>query len=251
MKNHSKILTQASLLQSFQSLELRNPYHLPDFQPAVFELKTYTNRVRSIALAFFILGLIAISTTSSFQLWQLQPSIAAENALLELVQGLFLLLALGVQGVRAYSAPKLGLIRDIRSGLALFALLLFLREMDIDKIGVSTHWALAEQMLRGIALLLTLRFILHVTRRREVIMSNLANIFWSPTLLVSLLGCLFYTCGWPFDKELFTINKGLSVWLEETLELKCLFIVVMCRLYRRCKIDCSKTKRVVILMARL
>jgi hypothetical protein len=226
MKNNINTFAQSSLLQSFQSLELHNPYHLPDFQPFSFELKAYSNRIRSIALAFFILGLLAISTTSSFQLWQLQPSISAENALLETAQGMFLLLTASLQGLRALTSKNSGLERDIRYGLALFALLLFLREVDIDKIGISPHWALLEKTLRGVALLLTLRFTVHLFNRQKVIMANLARLVWSPTLLVSLLGCLFYASGWPFDKELFNIDKSLSLWYEETLELNaCLLLL--------------------------
>ena len=219
-------LAHMPLLQSFQTLELRTPYHLTDLQPFSIELMSYTQRVQFIALAFFIAGLLAISTTISYELWLYNPLVTAENALLELAQGGFLLLAAVVQGVQASRTSTPGLQRDIRVGLALFAFMLFLREVDIDRLGASAYWDVLEKGLRALALLLMLGFIVHMSRRFKTVLRNLGRIFLAPTVVISAIACVLYAAGWLFDKELFSIDKGLSLWFEETLELNaCLLLL--------------------------
>lgn len=218
-------LSQLPLLQNFPKLELRSPYHLADFQPFSLELMSYTRQIRAIALTFFIVGIMAISSTLSFEAWQLNPAIVLENHLLELAQGGFLLLAALFQGWRAFNTHNPGLKRDIRIGLALFALALFLREVDIDKLGSSAAWDALEKILRVVAALMILSFTWHMSRRIKLVMRNLNQILLSPTVILTFLACLLYACGWPFDRELFSIDKGLSQWFEETFELNaCLLL---------------------------
>src|SRR6187402_2327693 len=105
MKNRLDLsFTHTPLLQSFPTLELRSPYHRSDFQPFSLELRSYTNQIRNLALTFFIVGLLAVSSTLSFEAWQLYPRVTAENALLELTQGSFLLLAAVFQGALAFNS---------------------------------------------------------------------------------------------------------------------------------------------------
>jgi hypothetical protein len=207
------------LLQNFPTLELRSPYHLSDFQPFSLELMSYTSKIRTLALTFFIVGLLAISSSLSFEAWQLAPHVTAENALLELAQGGFLLLAAMFQGLRAFNSHDSGLKRDIRLGLALFAFALFLREVDINKLGDRATWGAVENILRASALLMMLGFIFHMSRRIKSFIANISKILLAPTVVLSVSACVLYACGWPFDRELFNIDKGLSKWFEETLEL--------------------------------
>lgn len=238
MKNFLKSsLAQLPLLQSFPRLELRTPYHLSDLQPFSLELMSYNNRVRSIALTFLIIGLLAIATTLSFELWQINPLVTAENAGLELGQGAFLVLAAIIQGVRAFTSHESGLKRDIRVGLALFAFALFLREVDIDKLGASAAWDVLEKVLRVIALVMILGFALHMSRRIKLVLRNFSKILLAPTILISILACVFYACGWPFDKELFSIDKSLSLWFEETFELNACLLFFSAGLASNIKTD--------------
>lgn len=228
------------LLQSFSTLELRTPYHLADFQPFSLELMSHTHRIRAVALAFFIIGLIAISSTLSFEVWRLNPRVTAENALLELTQGCVLFLAALIQCVRAFSAHDSGLKRDIRLGLALFAFTLFLREVDIDKLGSSAAWEVLETLLRALALLIILGFILHMSRRMKMVRRNLGKILLSPTVTVAALACAVYACGWPFDRELFNMDKSLSLWFEETFELNACLLFLCASLLSNIKTDVVK-----------
>lgn len=61
---------QMSLLQSLPALELHAPVNQIDLQPFSPEHINYTNKVRAIALAFFIIGLLAIGGTLCFEVWQ-------------------------------------------------------------------------------------------------------------------------------------------------------------------------------------
>lgn len=243
MKNPLKTsLPQMPLLQSFPTLELRSPYHLSDFEPFSLELMSYTNQIRVIALTFFIVGLLAIVSTLSFEAWQFNPTIVRENALLELAQGGFLLLATFFQGWRAFNTHESGLKRDIRNGLALFTFALFLREVDIDKLGSSDLWGALETTLRVIALLAILGFAFHASRRVKVLMRNLGKVLLSPTVILSTLACMLYACGWPFDRELFSIDKGLSQWFEETLELNACLLFFCASLMGNIKNNVVKIK---------
>jgi len=220
MKNLFKnSLAQMPLLHNSQSDQLRSPYHRTDFQPFSLELMSYTHQIRVVAAVFFIVGLLAISTTLSFEAWLLNPQVTAENSLLELIQGGFLVLTALVQGARAFSTHSAGLKRDIRLGLALFAFALFLREVDIDKLGSRETWGLIETTLRAFAVLMILGFALHMSRRIKLVTRNIGKILLSPTVLLSMLACVFYAGGLPFDRELVNIDKSLSKWFEETLEL--------------------------------
>ncbi len=241
MKNTFKSsLTNMPLLQSFPTLELRSPYHLSDLQPFSLELMSYTNRIRTVALAFFIIGLLAISSTLSFELWQLTPQVTAENALLELTQGGFLLLAALLQSLRAFHTHDSGLKRDIRLGLALFTFALFLREVDINKLGSSDLWNALETILRVIALLMILGFTLHMSRRIKLVTHNIGKILLSPTVMLTMLACVLYAGGWPFDRELFSIDKSLSLWFEETFELNACLLFFCASLMGNIKTDVVK-----------
>src|SRR5690606_18098345 len=70
-------------------------------------------------------------------------------------------------------------------------------------------------------------FIVHMLQRTKILLRNFKRILLAPAVVISLLGCVFYICGWSFDKELFNIDTGQSVWIEETLELNaCLLFLV-------------------------
>lgn len=241
MKNRLDLsFTHAPLLQSFPTLELRSPYHRSDFQPFSLELRSYTNQIRTLALSFFIIGLLAISTTLSFEAWQFNASVTAENALLELTQGGFLLLAAVFQGVLAFNSHASGLKRDIRLGLALFAFALFLREVDVNKLGDRNTWGLVENILRASALLMILAFTFHMSRRIKLVTANINKILLAPTVMLSVIACVLYACGWPFDRELFNIDKGLSKWFEETFELNACLLFLCAGMVGNIKTDVVK-----------
>lgn len=243
MKNTLKSsLANLPLLQSFARLELRSPHHLSDLQPFSMELTGYTNQIRTVAFAFFIAGLLAISTALSFEAWQLDSKVTAENALLELAQGAFLILTAVIQSLRAFNKQESGLKRDIRLGLAMFAFALFLREVDIDKLGASSAWKTLETVLRALAALAVLGFALHMSRRIKLVVRNLGKILLSPTIVLSFLACVLYACGLPFDREYISIDKDLSKWFEETFELNACLLFLCAAMASNIKTDLVKVQ---------
>ena len=227
MKNKcSDALASMPTLQNLSGVELDTAHYFPDFQPLPFELSRHIEHLRSVALAFLIAGLLAICTTLSYELWQSNPLVTAEGSLLESAQLAFLLLATLVQIGRALISRTSNLQQIVGVGLALLTFALFLRELDINKLGGGTNWDTLENVVRTIALVMILVFAWHASHRIKLIMHNIDKILLAPTILISLLACLLYACGWPFDKELINIDKSLSLWFEETLELNaCLLLV--------------------------
>lgn len=202
----------------------------------------YAPRIKVIALAFCLFGLLVLSSALSFYTWQLDPTAIKENALLELVQGSFLLLASATQGWRAINAHEAGLKRDIRIALALFVFALFLREVDIDKLGSSAIWETLETLLRALALVMILGFLWHISRRIKLVVRSIVKILLAPKVGISVLACVFYACSWPFDRELFAIDKELSQWFEETFELNACLLFFCASLMSSVKNDVVKIK---------
>lgn len=233
-------LSQLPVLQGSTIPELCSFYPQPDALPVLQEPASYTNWIRTLALIFFIVGLLVISSTLSFEIWQLNPGITQENASLELTQGGLLLLAALIQCTRAFSQYDSSLQRDICLGLALFTFMLFLREVDIDQLGMSALWSTLENTLRILALIAVLFFVTHMIRRIKIIRGSLNKIFRAPIVNITIVGCLLYACGWPFDKELLNVDKGLSLWIEETFELNACLLFFCASLISNIKKDPTK-----------
>lgn len=222
-------LTRPALLQNtrlqntpFQgtpAMELRARHHNYLAQPFSMELVDYDDQIRTIALAFFIVGLVAITSSLSFEAWLLNPAIIKKNALLELAQSMFLILAALLQAWRAFNTQESNLIREIHRGLALFIFALFLCEVNEEFISSSMLWNLLETTIQLITLLAIFGFAMHMSRVIKLVTGNLTQILLSPTILLSIIACVFYVCSFPFHRELFAMNKNLAKWFEETLEL--------------------------------
>lgn len=173
------------------------------------------------ALAVLIGVVMLLVSAASFELWQYySPAIAYENGLLELGQDFFLLVAFVTALVR-YRPIRFNETLDshIFLGLTLFSLAFFLREVDIDKIGSSALWPIAEKTLRVIATVSLLGFIFSVLRKSKLFLRNFASIIAAPVVVLTIIAGLLYVCSWPFDKKMFAIDKGISQLCEEVIEL--------------------------------
>lgn len=212
-------LTRPSLLRDIPSLEPRVPYYAYDLPSFSQELVSYGDQIRTIALVFFIVGLMAISSALSFEAWRLNPAIIMENALLDLAQVAFLFLATLLQAWRAFNTQASSLRRDIRLGLALFTFVLLLREVDMNILGGNVLLSSLETILRLGALVAIIGFAIHMSNRIKLVTDNLGQILLSPTILLSVAACVFYAGSLSFNRELFEMDSNLSKWLEETLKL--------------------------------
>lgn len=172
------------------------------------------------ALAALIGVVMLLVSAVSFELWQYSPAVAFENGLLEMGQDFFLMIAVVTAFLR-YRSVRFSESLDgyIFLGLSLFSLMFFLREVDIDQIGSSALWPIAEKTLRAIAAVLLLGFVFSVLRKSKLFLRNFASIIAAPVVMLTIVAGLLYFCSWPFDKRMFAIERGFSQMCEETIEL--------------------------------
>ena len=172
------------------------------------------------AVAILIAGILLLVSSISVYLWQYIPDIASENGLLEVSQDIFLSLAFVTAFLRYWSIRcDQSLNNTVFLALTLCSLAFLLREVDIDKLGSSPLWSVAEKVLRGIAAVPLLGFIFSVLRKTKLLWRNLASILTAPVVILTILGGLLYISSWPFDKKMFAMDKGLSQLCEEIIEL--------------------------------
>lgn len=172
------------------------------------------------AAALLIAGILLLVSGISFYLWKYIPDIASENGLLEVGQDIFLSLAFVTALLRYWPIRcEEGLSSTVFLALTLCSLAFLLREVDIDKLGSSSLWPVAEKVLRGIAAVALLGFIFSVLRKIKLLLRNLASILTAPVMILTILGGLLYISSWPFDKKMLAMDKGLSQLCEEIIEL--------------------------------
>lgn len=179
-------------------------------------------------LLWLCLTLAAINLVS-YSLWTSGAISAAETGQLEAGQSIFLLLACLLHSYHSRANKMCFIARYGHCGLALFCFALFLREMDIDKMGHIENadlWRALELMMRSLTLVGFLVCGKLFLKHPRINILHVKRFLSTPTAFFSLCGCVTYLCGWPFDKLLFGIPDAVSVWAEETVEFDaaCLFL---------------------------
>jgi hypothetical protein len=178
----------------------------------------------------FIFAILIVISLTSYWLWSLGVNTTDENGLLEFGQDVFLILACAMSAYRYKGATTI-LYRFVYSGLMIFCFAILLREIDIDKIGVSPIWEVVETFARGLALVALLVYLFFMIKKFRGLREGIPDILTSPIFLLTLIGCLSYIGGWPFDKLIFLDSaRDLAVAIEETLELNAtlLFFFASC-----------------------
>lgn len=210
-----------------------------------FELNDFFGQNVSSKLmgqVFLVLVLMALVSTLSFQLWQHNAAIAEENALLELTQGVLLIFASCTLGARAWLARASdNLNKVIFLTLAFFFFAMFLREVDIDKLGRSPSWVGVERVIRSVAVLAIGAFMLSLLPKMKVLLANFFTMVKTPAVVITILACFLYAWGWFFDKEMFPISKSLSRCVEEIIELNACLLFALAALARGMAIRATKT----------
>lgn len=167
-----------------------------------------------LAIAILLVSLL------SYLGWKLNPMIIAEDHFMEWAQALLLLFAFAVHAWKAIKLPPSSIEFLVRSGAGILALALALRELDIDKLGTSDIWAVAELVLRGTALTMLVAFLAFSAIRLPGIWRNRSPLVRMTTVRWTFFGCLLYVASWPFDKGLvFSFMRDYAYFLEEMLEL--------------------------------
>lgn len=194
--------------------------------------------IKKIVFVVLIPCAMLLLSILCFQLWQQRPTIAQENDLLELGQSGFLLLACATLALRAGRIQaRENLNKPVFAALGLLTLAMFLREVDIDKLGTSPVWALAEKVLRGIAAIAVLNFSFSLLPKIKLLLRNVGKILQTPIVMLAVLALVLYICSWPFDKRIILVNKPLSQFIEEIIELNACYLFALAAFARGVKQD--------------
>ncbi len=154
----------------------------------------------------------------SWLLWRRDVTITEENRLMENLQVLFLLLGVGFHLLRCCQAEALA-ARLGHVCLGLLCLSLAARELDLREVLVAPFWRSVEfgsRVVLGIGwVLLSLRVLL----KTRQLWPQRGSMLLSTTSGLTAVAVALYLTSWFFDKQVFPINKHLSQFIEESIQL--------------------------------
>jgi hypothetical protein len=149
--------------------------------------------------------------------WVAWPDTAAEDQWLEWVQVLLLLVT---AAVHARSAGRSAWPAVLHAGLGLLTLSFAVREVDIDRIGSSPNWLLAERVIRAGVGVLWLWWGWRMWRRAPAVRALWPGVLREPWLQLMLIAGALYVASWVLDREMLPLVRDLSRFLEEVVELQ-------------------------------
>lgn len=149
--------------------------------------------------------------------WIVLPQTAAEDQWLEWVQVLMLL---ATAFLHARSAGRSAWPAVLHAGLGLLTLSFAVREVDIDRIGSSPNWLLAERVIRAGVGVLWLWWGWRMWRGVGAVRALWPGVLREPWLHLTVIAGALFVGAWLADRELLPIAKDLSRFLEELLELQ-------------------------------
>ena len=149
--------------------------------------------------------------------WFAWPDSAAEDQWLEWVQ---VLLLLATALLHARSAGRSAWPAVLHAGLGLLTLSFAVREVDIDRIGSSPNWLLAERVIRAGVGLLWVWWGWRTWRRVGAVRALWPGVLREPWLHLTVIAGVLFVAAWLLDRELLPLAKDLSRFLEELVELQ-------------------------------
>lgn len=168
-----------------------------------------------------LLLLLPVTGIGSFLLWRNDVSVAFDNHLMEGAQAGFLLLACLVHFYAARSQSQVGAVGFYtRIFLGFLCIAFAIREVDIDQLGEAPFWQALEQTVRTVVGSLFVFYLLYLLGRIPLFWREKVKLLHWSLVQLSLLGCVFYLLGWPFDKKLLAdLSELQSQFIEEMFEL--------------------------------
>jgi hypothetical protein len=164
-----------------------------------------------------VLGVLLVLGVLGGLSWLVMPDTAAEDHWLEWVQVL-LLLATAI--LHARSAGRSGWPAVLHVGLGLLTLSFAVREVDIDRLGSSPNWLLAERVIRAGVGVLWLWWGWRMWRRRGAVWALWPGVLRELWVHLTLIAGVLFVVAWLLDRELLPLAKDLSRFLEEMVELQ-------------------------------
>lgn len=160
---------------------------------------------------------VFVTTGAVYALWRHDPSVMAEEGLVEWIAAGMLVFSAVVFGVRARSSAHV-VDRVTRVGLALFCVSLALREIDIDKLGDRAVMTNVEYVFRGAAVVAWCVFAWWAFPHRDAFWRARARGVRSAVALCVMGTCAFYGASWFFDKLELSVGAFTAEFLEELVE---------------------------------
>lgn len=162
-------------------------------------------------------------------LWLFNPDIAQENNLIETSQSVFLSFSvlLHVYTYQINAQRNNTLENYLQTGLIIFCVAVLLREIDIDRWGNSGLWNQLELLLRGVTVISVLIYGYLILGKIHRLLNSWRTIIQQPMIRITMLGGIAYSAGWFFDKNIFLLSAGSSLFIEELLELNATALFVI------------------------
>lgn len=164
----------------------------------------------------------------AYFLWVQDNGATRENGPIENSQVFFLALAFALhiyqqgrlrQQITSVPINEAKLAGICHLTLAMLALSILVRELDIDKLGVSAGWHWLELTVRAAGVGAWLLVLSYVYRQWAPLWSRKWVILCTATSVLTGIGVAFYISSWFFDKSVVPINAAASQLWEETLQL--------------------------------
>lgn len=165
-----------------------------------------------------VIAVLAIVPPATYALWQDAPGVLAENHLIESAQAALLFFAASIHLSRT-KRPSPSISPLYHQTLALFCFSLFIREVDIDRIGSHPAWFAIEIGLRVSIAVVWLYHLARLLKHRRPLTAQYPALLMHPGSLLVYGGIFFYGASWFFDKE-FLLAGDFARFVEETLQLQ-------------------------------
>lgn len=172
---------------------------------------------RTLLIVIAVLVIVPITT---YALWQNVPGLLLENHLIESAQAALLLFAASIHLFQSKRfAPGISIAFLYHQTLSIFCISLFVREVDIDRLGSHPAWSGIEMFLRASIVTLWLYHLVRLLKHLGPLLAQRHALLIRPGSLLVYGGILLYGASWFFDKEIFLAGEPAR-FFEETIQLQ-------------------------------
>jgi hypothetical protein len=169
------------------------------------------------SFAFLLSGAMLALGLGVVAWWSVAPAIVAEDHWIEWLQVGLLLAAFAALARRGTVGSTAGMLR---LGIALIALTIAIREVDIDRLGTGPWWPLLERVVRIVAAALWALWAGRAAMHLPAIWRSVPALSRVGWIRVTAGAGLFFALSYPFDKALLPLPADVSLLLEELMELE-------------------------------
>jgi hypothetical protein len=164
-----------------------------------------------------VLGVLLALGVASWVSWIVWPHTVAEDQWLEWTQVVLLLVT---ALLHARSAGRSAWPAVLHAGFGLLTLSFAVREVDIDRLGSSPNWLLAERVIRAGVGVLWVWWGCRMWRGAPAVRALWPGVLDQPWVRLTWIAGGLYVVSWILDREMLPLAKDVSHFLEEVAELQ-------------------------------